>query len=137
MKKILGLFVILFMFVLTGCLENSYSSDSLKSNLEKNGYTVQVDPIITNIDKDKLEGLKSVLYAYNKDGGILFFVFDKIENVEKLTQGNTVSETVSMIMRWGKDNAKDDNSEFGSANNVLYSGDKDARKASGIKLASD
>jgi len=40
MKKILGLFVILFMFVLTGCLENSYSSDSLKSNLEKNGYTV-------------------------------------------------------------------------------------------------
>ena len=137
MKKILGLFVIAFMFILTGCLESSYSASSLKSNLESNGYTVDTNPVIANLDKSKFDGLESIIYAYNKDSGILFFVFDKIENASKLTAGSTMSDDVAMVVRWGESHAKDNNSEFGTANNVFYAGDKDARKASGIKLASD
>lgn len=137
MKKLFLLFIAVFVFILTGCT-TSYSKDSFKGNLEKNGYTVDVNPTIANLDKTKLEGLQTVLYAYNKDDiGILLFIFDSTDNVSKLTEGSTVSETVSMIMRWGKDHAKSGNNEFGSVNNVLYSGDKDARKAAGIRLATD
>ena len=137
MKKILALLVLFFTFILTGCNPSNYSADSIKSNLEKNGYTVEVNPTVVNLDTSKMEGLQTIVYGYKGEYGTLFFVFDSTANANKLTDANPVPAHVSIIMDWGKDHAKENNKEFGAYNNVVYSGDKDIRKASGIKLATD
>ena len=136
MKKILGIIAFFFMVTLAGCFSNSYSADTLKENLTKGGYTVVENPTIANLETSKLEGLQKVLYAYTDETGLLLFIFDTTEHANKPTEGSTVSTEVGLIMDWGKINAKD-NAEFGTSNNVMYSGDKTARKTAGITTGLD
>ena len=42
------------------CNPSNYSADSIKSNLEKNGYIVEVNPTVVNLDTSKMEGSKTV-----------------------------------------------------------------------------
>lgn len=142
MKKILVYFVIAMITIIsltfTAC-SSDYNSNSMKSGLESKGYTVDVDAHISGLDVNQMEGYQSNLYAYkNVDGkeyGILILIFDSTANADKSgsTSGSTVTETMSLMMDWGRNHAPEtDTSVYGTANNIIWAGCQDAKKAAGI-----
>ena len=142
MKKFLFSIAIVLIAVmsvaLTGC-SGSYNSDSMKSGLEGKGYTVEVNATISGLDVSKMDGYKSNLYAYKTvDGeeyGILILIFDSTANADKTgsTSGSTATETMSLLMDWGRKHAPStDSSVYGTANNIVWAGCQDAKNAAGI-----
>lgn len=140
MKKVLSLFIfVLFLVSLAGCMESSYSKDSLKSGLEKAGYKVDGAPVVVNLEITKLEGFQSALYGYktvdNSEEGILILIFDSSANANKAgsTEGNVATDFMSMMNDWGRRHAPEsDTSVYGVANNVVWAGSQAAKKAAGI-----
>jgi hypothetical protein len=143
MKKILIRILSVFAFVmllfqLASC-SSSYSADSLKSGLEKAGYTVDTNPVIRNLDTSKLDGYKSSLYGYKtvdgEENGILILIFDSTDNANKAgtTSTNVATETMTMLHDWGRQHAPDsDTSVYGVANNIVWAGSSQAKNAAGI-----
>ena len=144
MKKILIRTICVFLFALTvfqliAC-KSSYSSDSLKSNLEKAGYKVDTNPIILNLETSKMEGYQSSLYGYkivdNQELGVLILIFDTTEHANKVgsPEGNVATETVSLLHDWGRKHATEDElSVYGVANNIIWTGSTQAKDAAKIK----
>ena len=66
-RKFLGLFLLLFVLFLSSCGETKFNADTIKSNLEKNGYKVEMNPYIENVDMKQFEGLENVIYGYNDE----------------------------------------------------------------------
>ena len=141
MKKLFISFALVFLCMcgLVGCAA-SYDSNSMKSGLERRGYTVQVNATITGLDTSKMEGYKSNLYAYKEvDGeerGILILIFDSTDhaNKEGSTSGSTASETMILMHDWGRKHAPDsDSAVYGTANNIIWAGCQDAKNAAGIE----
>ena len=143
-KKILiktfSLFAFIFLLFQLASCSMAYSSDSLKSGLEKAGYKVDVNPTIVNLDTSKLEGFKSSLYGYKtvdgEENGILILIFDSTENANKsgTTSDNVASETMAMLYRWGRAHAPEtDLSVYGVANNIIWAGSSQAKSAAGIQ----
>lgn len=152
MKKIISaLVIVLFVFSLASCsFSQRYSAASMKSGLEKGGYTVVENPRIDNFDTSKLEGLQTILYGYKtvdgKERGILLMVFDNYDNAGEVLNGTygadgttTASERVGILADWGKAHSANEEGEayIGTSNNVVWTGDKDARLSAGIKLLTD
>jgi len=149
MKKIISaLLLLVVVFSLASCFEQSYSAASLKSGLEKGGYTVVENPTIVNLETSKMEGLKTVLYGYKtvdgKEAGVLLLVFDNIDHASEVSNGTygsdgtvRATETMSLLNDWGRKHSLTDDPCFGTANNVVWAGDKAARIASGIKILTD
>jgi len=146
LTKIAGLFAVFALLIgLGGCFESSYSSSSMKSGLEKAGYKVDENPVIVNLDTSKLEGYKSSLYGYKTVDGtedaILILIFDSIANVEKATASNVSSsgdkvanDFVTIMYRWGRNHAPEtDTLVYGTANNIVWAGSSEAKKAAGIQ----
>lgn len=131
-RKFLGLFLLLFVLFLSSCGETKFNADTIKSNLEKNGYKVEMNPYIENVDMKQFEGLENVIYGYNDEYGVLLLVFDSTTHATNLTKGPTLSKDVSIICDWGKDHSKDETRFMGVVNNVFYAGDNEIRKASGV-----
>jgi hypothetical protein len=137
--RILSIFAfIVLLFQLASC-SSSYSSDSLKSGLEKAGYKVDTNPVIVNLDTSKLEGYKSSLYGYKtvdgEENGILILIFDSTDHANKAgtTESNVASETMIMMHDWGRKHAPEsDTSVYGTANNIVWAGSSEAKKAAGI-----
>ena len=126
-------------FALTGCFESSYSADSLKSGLERGGYTVELNPTIIGIETDKLDGYKSSVYGYkmvdDKEYGIIILIFDSIDNANKAgsPSGDVATEFMSQMHDWGRRHAPDtDLSVYGVANNIVWAGCQNAKTAAGI-----
>ena len=143
-KKILirtfSIFAFIFLLFQLAACSSSYSSDSLKSGLEKAGYTVTVNPTIENLDTSKLAGYKSSVYGYKtvnvEEDGILILIFDSIDNANKAseTKVNDANETTAaMLYRWGRAHAPEtDTSVYGIANNIIWAGSSQAKSAAGI-----
>jgi hypothetical protein len=137
--RILSIFaVVMLLFQLASC-SSSYSADSLKSGLEKAGYTVDNNPVIVNFDPSKLDGYKSSLYGYKtvdgEENGILILIFDSTDHATKAgsTDSNVATETMIMLHDWGRKHAPDsDTSVYGTANNIVWAGSSEAKKAAGI-----
>ena len=143
--KIAGLFAALALLIgLASCFDASYSPSSMKSGLEKAGYTVDENPTIVNLDTSKLEGYKSSLYGYktaDDEDAILILIFDSTANVEKATASNVNSagdkvanDFVTIMYRWGRNHAPEtDTSVYGTANNIVWAGSRKAKTAAGIQ----
>ena len=113
-------------------------------DLEKAGYKVDENPVIVNLDTTKLEGYKSSLYGYKTVDGtedaILILIFDSTANVEKATASKETSsgdkmanDFVTIMYRWGRNHAPEtDTSVYGTANNIVWAGSSEAKKAAGI-----
>lgn len=131
----------LILFGLTSCFfESSYSSSSMKSGLEKAGYTVDVNPVIANLDVSKLDGYKSSLYAYKtineREDGILILIFDSSANADKAgsSSNGVATEFMTQMHNWGRNHAPEsDTSVYGLANNIVWAGSSAAKNAAGIK----
>ena len=143
MKKFLACFAIIMIaimsFTMIGCFGGSYNSNSMKSGLESKGYTVEVNAVISGLDVSKMDGYQSNLYAYKtvneEEYGILILIFDSTSNADKSgsTTGSTATETMSLLMDWGRKHAPEtDTSVYGTANNIIWAGCQDAKKAAGI-----
>jgi len=144
MKKTVSLIVlcavILGALVLTGCLESSYSASSIKSGLEKAGYTVSEYTPATfeaaqygrGLETSKMSGLKTVVYAYkqNSEGKtteeFVALIFDSISSVDKIS-----NEDRGILSDFAR--RYEVESALGSANNVFYAGSKAAFTSTGIK----
>ncbi len=144
MKKFLASFAIIMIavmsLVMTGCFEGSYDPNTMQSGLKDKGYTVEVNAVIDGLDVSNMDGYISNLYAYKTvDGeeyGILILVFDSTANADKVgsTSGSTATETMSLLMDWGRQHAPEtDSSVYGTANNIVWAGCQDAKKAAGIQ----
>ena len=140
MKKVLALCALVFLCVcgFVGCAV-SYEPSSMKAGLEKSGYTVTINATIQNLDTSEMEGYKSNIYAYKdvdgEERGILILIFDSVEHAEKAgsTSGNVATETMSLMYDWGRQHAPDtDTSVYGTANNIVWAGCQNAKKAAGI-----
>ena len=144
MKKFLFSFAIVMVAImsltLTGCFgDGSYNSNSMKSGLESNGYTVDVNAVISGLDVNDMTGYQSNLYAHKTvngdEYGILILIFDSTANANKVgsTEGKTATETMSMMHDWGRNHAPDsDTSVYGTANNIVWAGCQNAKNAAGI-----
>ena len=138
--KALSIFAFVFVIFQLASCSGSYSSDSLKSGLEKAGYTVDVNPAIVNLDTSKLSGYKSSLYGHKtvngEEDGILILIFDSTDNATKAgsTQTSVATETMILLNDWGRRHAPDsDTSVYGIANNIVWAGSSQAKKAAGIE----
>ena len=142
MKKFVATFAVIMIAImslaLTGCFA-SYNSNSMKSGLESKGYTVEVNAVISGLDVNQMDGYQSNLYAYKTVGGneygILILIFDSTANADKAgsTSGSVVTETMSLMMDWGRNHAPaTDTSVYGTANNIVWAGCQDAKNAAGI-----
>ena len=87
-----------------------------------------------------MEGLQQILLGTKKvtdrDDGILILVFDTTENANKVgnPEGSTATETMSILLDFGKKMApKEDSSTYGTANNLVWTGSQAAKSAAGIK----
>lgn len=137
--KVLSLFAFVFLlFQLASCM-GSYSSSSLKSGLEKAGYTVEENPVIVNLATSKMDGYKSSLYGYKtvdgEENGILILIFDSTDNANKVgsTETGVASETMTLLHNWGRKHAPEtDTSVYGIANNIIWAGSSQAKSAAGI-----
>ena len=144
MKRIIGRVLsitvfALLLFQLTSC-SRSYSSDTLKSGLEKAGYTVKVNPVIDNLETSKMDGYKSSLYGYKtvngEEYGILILIFNDSKSADKVgnPEGGVATDTVSMLHDWGRKHAPEaDLSVYGISNNIIWAGSSQAKDAAGIK----
>lgn len=144
MKRIIGRVLsiavfALLLFQLTSCSQ-SYSSDTLKSGLEKAGYTVKVNPVIDNLETSKMDGYKSSLYGYKtvngEEDGILILIFNDSKSADKVgnPEGGVATDTVSMLNDWGRKHAPEaDLSVYGISNNIVWAGSSQAKDAAGIK----
>jgi hypothetical protein len=142
MKRVISLVVLVVMvFSLSSCfLSNNYSASSMKSGLEKAGFSVVENPYISSLDYKDAKGLQKVVYGYKtvngEEVGVLLFVFDSIDNVSAFTDAS--SERLGVINDWARKHASNEEGGFvGTANNVFWAGDKEGRIAAGIKLLTD
>ena len=135
-------------FALASC-SLGYKAENLKSGLEKSSYKVdtytpaefeayQLNSV--TIQTTKMDGLQQVLLGTKKlddrNDGILIFVFDSTENANKVgsPEGSSATETMSILMDFGKKMAPaEDNSTYGTANNLVWTGSQAAKSAAGIK----
>ena len=142
-KKILirtfSIFAFIFLLFQLAACSSSYSSDSLKSGLEKAGYTVTLNPTVEGLDTSKLTGYKSSLYGYKtvngEENGIFILIFDSIDSANKAneTKDGVANETTAMLYRWGRAHAPEtDVSVYGIANNIIWAGSSQAKSAAGI-----
>ena len=139
LKGVLGIFAVFALFLTLASCFASYSSSSMKSGLEKAGYTVQENPVIVNLDTKSMTGFQSALYGYKtvngEEDGILILIFDSTANADKAgsTEGSVATETMTIMHRWGKAHAPEtDTSVYGVANNIVWAGSSAAKKAAGI-----
>ena len=150
MKKYIcfALVAVTLILCLSSCATN-YASSSLKSKLEKAGYTVEEYTKSGfesaqrggTLKTSEMDGLEKVLYAYKKasgdtEEGILILVFDSSKNAEKYgsTDNGQATETISLMHSFGRKIApKSDSSVYGIANNIIWAGSSAARTAAGIQ----
>ena len=143
MKKLIAtmLVAVIAAIALVGCTQ-TLSAGSVKSGLEKAGYTVDTydkntfesAQLTVALETSKMEGLQSVVYAYKKvddrTDGILILIFDNIDHADKV--GNSV---IALMNTFGRMHAPEsDSSVVGTHNNVVWAGSSAARKAAGINI---
>ena len=143
MKKILGLFAVVFafMFALVSC-NASYSTDGMKNGLKGQGFTVDVyTPAQYDaqqngaIETSKLDGIKDVIVAYKtineKEESVVILVFDSIGNASNAMQKTEeLSALFNFVSRLGDKGVE---TALGQYNNVFLAGSAAAKKAAGIK----
>ena len=145
MKKtiifILAVVLIISMLSITLVACNKkYSASSIKSGLEKAGYSVSsyskeaFEKAYSNgvLKTSEMEGLQEVLYATKtideREDGIIILVYDSTKHAE------IKDEQMFIMHDFGKKLAPDsDSSVYGTSNNVIWAGSQAAKSAAGIE----
>ena len=147
MKKLLCILsivlVVVLSFALVACKENSYSADTIKSNLQSKGYIVSQDYDIvfdageaTEVRASELPGIQKV-FAVTKGTGdnkevAIILVFDSIKSVEN----GIPAERLIKLAEEAKYQSGDDvvaSIEMGTYNNVCFAGPSACKQAAGLK----
>ena len=131
MKKIIALIVLVFAFLLVSC-EGSSSPSGAKSNLEKDGYTVEV--MNTTEAKARIEGINFVVDPTNallatkgKEDVVIIFYFNSIDEADKF-----VKENVSVMYKFAERYSA--NPKTGYLNNAAYAGSQKACQTAGFPV---
>ncbi len=130
-KKLLAIIVLAFTFLLASC-NASFSSGEAKSNLEGQGYTVEV--MDTTEAKARVQGVnynvtpQSAIFAAKGNDKVLIFFFSSIDEADKF-----VHENIAVMVRFAE--GFSENPKTGCHNNAAYTGSIAAAKAAGFPVS--